>query len=89
LQAILFYAPGWLWKIWEGGKLQDAKKALDFGEIREEREEKKKKMVDYLNKNIKTNKCWTSKYFFCEFLALVNVIGTSTVMVVRSQTKTH
>jgi len=44
-------------------------------------------MVRYLERNIWYHNHWAFKYFFCEFLALVNVIGTSTVMVVLSQTK--
>jgi hypothetical protein len=55
----------------------------------EDREQKMKILVDYLERNIWRHKYWAYKYFFCEFLALVNVIGTSTVMVVRSQTKIH
>jgi len=54
-----------------------------------DREQKKEMMVRYLDRNIWNHNCWAYKYFFCEFLALVNVIGTSTVMVVRSQTNIH
>jgi hypothetical protein len=90
LQAILFYAPRWLWKTWEGGKIQALKMDLDVGVMTEvDREQKKEMMVDYLKRNILYHNCWAFKYLFCEFLALVNVIGTSSVMVVRSQTKIH
>jgi hypothetical protein len=90
LQALLFYAPKWLWKIWEGGKIQALKMDLDVGVMTEvDREQKKEMMVNYLKRNIWYHNYWAIKYFFCEFLALVNVIGTSTVMVVRSQTKIH
>jgi len=54
-----------------------------------DRDQKKEMMIRYLERNIWHHNHWAYKYFFCEFLALVNVIGTSTVMVVRSQIKLH
>ena len=90
MQAILFYAPRWLWKTWEGGKIQALKMDLDIGVMTEvDRELKKEMMVDYLERNIRCHNHWAFKYFFCEFLALVNVIGMSIVMVVRSKTKIY
>jgi hypothetical protein len=90
LQAILFYAPRWLWKNWEGGKLQALKMDLHVGVMTEvDREIKKDMMVSYLKRNIWHHNYWAFKYFLCEFLALVNVIGTSTLIVVYSQTQIH
>lgn len=90
LQAILFYVPRWLWKTWEGGKIQALKMNLDVAVLTEvDREQKKDMMVSYLERNIWHHNHWALKYFFCEFLALVNVVGTSIVMVVRTQTKIH
>jgi hypothetical protein len=87
---VLFYAPRWLWKTWEGGKLQALKMDLDVGVIREvDREQKKEMMLGYLERNIWNHNYWAFKYCLCELLALVNVIGTSTVMVVHSQTRTN
>jgi len=91
LQAILFYVPRWLWSMWEGGKIEALLK-MDLNVVlmtEEDRENKKKMMVDYLMRSSMRHNGWALKYFLCEFLALVNVIGTSTLMVVRSQTKIH
>jgi hypothetical protein len=82
--------PRWLWKSWEGGKIQALKMDLEVGVMTEvDREQKKEMMLAYLERNIQHYHYWVYKYFFCEFLALVNVIGTSTVMVVRSQIKIY
>ena len=54
-----------------------------------DREHKKDMLINYLKRNIWHHNCWALKYFLCELLALVNVIGTLTEMVVRSQTKIH
>jgi hypothetical protein len=90
LQAVLFYAPRWLWKTWEGGKIQALKMDLDVAVMTEvDRAEKKNMMLDYLDRNLWYHNYWASKYFFCEFLALVNVIGTRTIQGVLSQTKSR
>jgi hypothetical protein len=77
LQAILFYAPRWLWKSWEGGKLQALKMDLDVGIIAEvDKKQKEEMILSYVQTNRHYHNFWAFKYFFCEFLALVNVIGT-------------
>ena len=76
LQAILFYIPRWLWKNWEAGKLSALKMDLDLGIITEaEKRQKKKLLLDYLYANMKNHNFWAYRYFFCEFLALLNVLG--------------
>lgn len=76
MQAILFYAPRWLWKTWEGGKIEALKMDLDVGVITEvDKQQKTEMMVDYLERNKGFHNYWAFKYFFCELLALVNVIG--------------
>ena len=76
LQAILFYIPRWLWKNWEAGKIQALMMDLDLGIISEaEKRSKKKLLLDYLYANLKNHNFWAYRYFFCELLALLNVIG--------------
>ena len=76
LQAILFYIPRWLWKNWEAGKIGALKMDLDLGIISEaEKRQKKKLLLDYLYSNLKNHNFWAYRYFFCEFLALLNVLG--------------
>jgi hypothetical protein len=77
LQAILFYAPRWLWKSWEGGKLQALKMDLDVGIMTQvDKKQKQEMILSYLQSNRQYHNFWAFKYFFCEFLALINVIGT-------------
>ena len=49
---------------------------LDLGIITEaEKRQKKKLLLDYLYANLKNHNFWAYRYFFCEFLALLNVLG--------------
>ena len=49
---------------------------LDVGVITEvDRQQKTEMMVDYLERNKGFHNYWALRYFFCELLALVNVIG--------------
>jgi hypothetical protein len=65
-----------LWKNWEAGKIGALKMDLDLGIISEaEKRQKKKLLLDYLYTNLKNHNFWAYRYFFCEFLALVNVFG--------------
>lgn len=75
-QAILFYTPRWLWKGWEGGKIHALMMDLDIGLCSEiEKKQKKKMLLDYLWENLRYHNWWAYKYYLCEFLALLNVIG--------------
>ena len=73
LQAILFYIPRIVWQKLEGGKLRSLVKDLDRG-LEVEKIEKQKEMLDYLYDNVRTHDYWAYCYFFCELMALMNVI---------------
>jgi hypothetical protein len=76
LQAILFYTPRWLWKNWEGGKLQALRMNLNIGFVsKEEKSQKKELLVDYLHENMNNHTRWSGSYFLCELLTLGNLIG--------------
>ena len=76
IQAILFYIPRWLWKNWEAGKIHALMMDLDIGVVQDvEKRQKKRLLLDYLADNLKHHNWWAYRYFFCEFLALVNIIG--------------
>ena len=76
LQSTLFYIPRWLWKMWEGGKIQALMMDLDVGVCSEaEKKQKKKLLVDYLYNSRGHHEWYAARYFFCEILALCNVIG--------------
>ncbi|XP_074112590.1 innexin family member shaking B isoform X1 [Cotesia typhae] len=81
LQAILFYTPRWLWKGWEGGKIHALMMDLDIGLCSEvEKKQKKKMLLDYLWENLRYHNWWAYRYYLCEVLALVNVIGQMFLM---------
>ena len=51
---------------------------LNLGIISDvEKKLKKKLLIDYLYSNLKHHNFWAYRYFFCEFLALLNVSGIS------------
>ncbi|XP_046591941.1 innexin shaking-B isoform X1 [Neodiprion lecontei] len=80
-QAILFYTPRWLWKGWEGGKIHALMMDLDIGICSEvEKKQKKKLLLDYLWENLKYHNWWAYRYYLCEVLALINVIGQMFLM---------
>lgn len=75
-QAILFYTPRWLWKGWEGGKIHALMMDLDIGLCSEvEKKQKKKMLLDYLWENLRFHNWWAYRYYLCEVLALLNVVG--------------
>ncbi|KAB0790577.1 hypothetical protein PPYR_15018, partial [Photinus pyralis] len=79
--AILFYTPRWLWKSWEGGKIHALMMDLDIGICSDiEKKQKKKLMLDYLWENLRYHNWWAYKYYLCEFLAFINVIGQMFLM---------
>ena len=61
---------------------------LDLGIISESEKRLKKKLIlDYIYSNLKHHNFWAYRYFFCEFLALINVVGEfflSIIMIFRS-----
>ncbi|XP_049821531.1 innexin shaking-B isoform X2 [Aethina tumida] len=80
-QAILFYTPRWLWKSWEGGKIHALMMDLDIGICSDiEKKQKKKLMIDYLWENLRYHNWWAYKYYICEVLALINVVGQMFLM---------
>ena len=75
-QSTLFYIPRWLWKMWEGGKIQALMMDLDVGVCSEaEKRQKKKLLVDYLYNSKGHHEWYAARYFFCEILAFANVVG--------------
>uniref|UniRef100_A0A023F430 Innexin n=1 Tax=Triatoma infestans TaxID=30076 RepID=A0A023F430_TRIIF len=80
-QAVLFYMPRWLWKHWEGGKIHALMMDLDVGICSElEKKQKKKLLLDYLWENLRYHNWWCFRYYLCELLSLLNVIGQMFLM---------
>ncbi|XP_014254652.1 innexin inx1 [Cimex lectularius] len=75
-QAILCYTPKWIWDAWEGGLMRTIIMGLNIGVCADEQKcQKKQALLDYLIKHISRHNTYAMRYWFCEVLCLVNIIG--------------
>ncbi|CAG0923005.1 unnamed protein product [Notodromas monacha] len=75
-QAILFYVPRYLWKTWEGGKIKMLVMDLNSPIVEEgTKESRKKLLIEYFNNNLHSQNFYALRFFLCEVLNFVNVIG--------------
>ncbi|UXI21519.1 hypothetical protein NH340_JMT07462 [Sarcoptes scabiei] len=75
LQAIMFYIPRYLWKMWEGRRLRSLILELDNPIMTDEaRDEQIDLVVDYFRSNLRFHNSYFYYYVFCEFLNFVNVV---------------
>ncbi|XP_047502123.1 innexin inx2-like [Penaeus chinensis] len=75
LQGLMFYAPHWLWKTWEGGKLESIVMGLSIPVMnKEERHEKIHLLADYLHASLHHHNFYAIKFFLCELLNLANCL---------------
>ncbi|CAL4122854.1 unnamed protein product [Meganyctiphanes norvegica] len=75
MQAVTFYFPRFLWKIWEGGKVKGLTDQLHTTVIEEPIIiQKKRHLLEYFNRNIHRQHYYAFKFFFCEIVNLINVI---------------
>lgn len=76
VQAVLFYIPRYMWKGWEGGKLKhlsvDIRSPILSDECIEVHTER---LLKYLYMQLHTHNSYAYKYFFCELLNLINLVG--------------
>lgn len=76
VQALFFYAPGCMWKTWEGGRVKTLVMDLDCPIIDDQsKSDRKKLLVDYFAANLRAHDVYAVRFFFCEFLNFVNVVG--------------
>ncbi|KAK4304115.1 hypothetical protein Pmani_023940 [Petrolisthes manimaculis] len=76
LQAIFFYVPRCLWKMAEGGKMKMLVTDLDSPIVDEEaKTQRKNLLVSFITLNFHRNNFYAVKYFVCEVLNFVNVVG--------------
>lgn len=74
-QAICFYVPRWMWKIWEGGKLAAIVTSLDDkSTISQDKGDPRARVVDFLVLSLNRNNWYFVKYLLCELASVVNVI---------------
>lgn len=75
-QAMLFYIPRYLWKTWEGGRIKMLVLDLNCPIVNEDcKADRKKLLVDYFKSNLKLQNFYAFRFFICEFLNFVNVVG--------------
>lgn len=79
LQGLMFYFPHWLWKQIEGGRMRHIIVGLNaYIENDDSRDEKVTQLAEYMRermKNSKEHRSWAMKFFFCEVLNFINVVG--------------
>lgn len=75
-QAILFYVPRYLWKTWENGRIKMLTLNLNDSIVNPEyRGEKRAIIVEYLRENRGYHNFYAIRFFICELLNIINVIG--------------
>ena len=75
-QAICFYIPRMVWKRWEAGRMKSLVMELDQHVITDTKNiPQLKLLVDYLVSNMHQHNTYALKFFFCEILNFINVIG--------------
>lgn len=76
LQGILFYLPHWMWKMFEDRKMQKITNGLLGRTLKiEDRADKSTELVRYVHETFHTHNIYAVKYFVCDILNLINVIG--------------
>ncbi|XP_017784565.1 PREDICTED: innexin inx2 [Nicrophorus vespilloides] len=75
-QAMLFYVPRYLWKTWEGGRIRMLVLDLNFPIVSDElKTDRKKLLVDYFSTNLHMQNFYAYRFFICEVLNFINVVG--------------
>ncbi|XP_065169616.1 innexin inx2 [Atheta coriaria] len=75
-QAMLFYVPRYLWKTWEGGRIKMLVQELNCPIVNEEsKNDRKKLLVDYFFSNLRLQNFYAYRFFICEVLNFINVVG--------------
>lgn len=73
-QGLLFYIPHWLWKTWEGGKIDAIVTGLTTPVLSSsDRKERISLLKDYICTSLHSHNFYAFKFFICEILNLVNV----------------
>jgi len=75
-QAILFYIPRYLWKLWEGGKMKMLVQELNLPIVEENTKlDRIQILIDYFTDTRHNHNSYTFRFFFCELLNFINVVG--------------
>ena len=77
LQGILFYAPHWLWKNFEGGRIRqmtDGSRGMKLG-ANGDRKTHCKALFEYLRQTMRCHRQLVFSYVSCEVINFINVVG--------------
>ncbi|XP_026821363.1 innexin inx2-like [Rhopalosiphum maidis] len=71
-QAMFFYAPRYLWKLWEAGRMRSLIMDLNCSIVFDP--EHKELLINYFVKNLHLQNFYAIRFFLCEFLNLCNIL---------------
>lgn len=76
LQALMFYFPRWLWRGWERGRIRSLILKMNRPVLEEsEKEYDIEAVVSYFMRHRSQHQSYATRFFICEVLNLVNVMG--------------
>ncbi|VVC31893.1 Innexin [Cinara cedri] len=77
LQAVTFYVPHWIWKMWEGGKIRMLTEDMRgfYVDTVKDRLAKQSRLAQYFVESIHTHSTYAYGYVACEVYNAVNVIA--------------
>ncbi|GIY65127.1 innexin shaking-B [Caerostris darwini] len=75
IQAIFFYTPHWLWKIFEGGKISSLLERDTRHLPREEQVKSRDLIVQHLRSRWTKDNLFIIKYLVCEICCFINIFG--------------
>ena len=85
-QALMFYTPYALWKVWEGSKVKNIIQGLHIFTLKEKSEERDKKetiLAEYIVSNLHEHNGWAIRFFTCELLNFVRISETCEAIVLQ------
>uniref|UniRef100_A0A2S2NF27 Innexin n=1 Tax=Schizaphis graminum TaxID=13262 RepID=A0A2S2NF27_SCHGA len=71
-QAMFFYAPRYLWKLWEAGRMRSLVMDLNCSIVFDP--EHKELLINYFVKNLHLQNFYAIRFFLCEFLNFCNIL---------------
>jgi len=75
-QAILFYIPRYMWKTWEAGRIKMLTQEMNVPILEPDaKKDRLKILVDYFTINRNNHTFYAFKFFLCELLNFINVVG--------------
>lgn len=81
MQAVMFYIPRYLWKMWENGRMRAIMLGLNSPvPAPGKKDENRQILADYLVENLGNNSFYAFEFFVCEVLNFVNVVGQMYLM---------